>query len=216
LKHIPTQKELVYEQIKRAIIFGEIKPGDILKEIELSQMYNVGKTPIREALIILVHENYLKTIPRAGYVVIAPAVKDIMEMFHLRVVLEVEAVGQSVDRLSDQDIFNLIDHCREEKNLYENNDKESIREPGYQMNQAFHMAIAHGSGNTRLEKIVQQLMLELQRVLFNDPKLIEPTLVDHTQHEQILQYMLKRDKLKAQEAMRNHIEETRNRVVNRF
>jgi DNA-binding GntR family transcriptional regulator len=216
LKHIPTQKEIVYEQIKRAIIYNEIKPGEILKEIELSQMYNVGKTPIREALIILVHENYLKTIPRAGYVVVAPAVQDIMEMFHLRMILEVESVAQAIDRLSDEEIAQLIENCNEEMLLYQSDNKQKIRELGYGMNQDFHMAIAQASGNSRLALIVEQLMLELQRVLMNDPNLIEPTLVDHTQHESIIRFIQRRDKINAQEAMRKHIDDTRNRVIHRF
>ena len=216
MTHIPTQKELVYDQIKKAIIFNEIKPGEILKEIELSQKYNVGKTPIREALIILVHENYLQTIPRAGYVVVAPDVQDIMEMFHLRIILEVESVSQAVDRLSDQEISQLLDHCEKEKLLYQSNDRQQIRELGYGMNQDLHMAIARASGNTRLAQIVEQLMLDLQRVLLNDPNLIEPTLVDHSQHETILRYIQQRDKVNAQEAMRKHIEDTRNRIILRF
>jgi len=56
----------VYEQLKNAIISGEIKPGEILNEAVLAEKYEIGKTPTREALLLLANEDFLDSMPRVG------------------------------------------------------------------------------------------------------------------------------------------------------
>jgi DNA-binding GntR family transcriptional regulator len=65
----PTKKSIVYKKIKNSLISGEIKPGEIMKVI-LPIIFHIGKTPTREALIVLTHDNLLEALPRTGYIVI--------------------------------------------------------------------------------------------------------------------------------------------------
>lgn len=211
MKKQQTQKERVYDMIKWDIILGQIKPGDILNEIEMAKLYEFGKTPTREALLVLSHEKYLKPIPRVGYMVTEPAIQDIREIFHLRSLLEVEAIGQAVDRISEREIETLIKNNEEEREIYVSSSLDNIRGQALKLNQNFHVAIARAAGNARLAEIVQQLVQDLMRFLMMDPD-----LTDYTHHKFILGFIQQRDKAKAQEAMRNHIEETRSRVLNRF
>lgn len=66
MAHKPTKKILAYEQFKNAIISGEIKPGEILNEAVLAEKYGMGKTPAREALLLLANEDCLDSMPRVG------------------------------------------------------------------------------------------------------------------------------------------------------
>jgi DNA-binding GntR family transcriptional regulator len=52
---------------------------------------------------------------------------------------------------------------------------------------------------------------DMERLLFEDPYLADPA-----QHKQMLVSIKQRDKVQAQVAMRQHLEETRSRIVNRF
>jgi DNA-binding GntR family transcriptional regulator len=206
----PTKKEQVYERIHRAIITGELKPGEILNEAEIAAQFESGKTPTREALLLLTHEGFLDSLPRVGYIVSKPTMQDVLETFHLRIILEVEAIGLAVGRLSPEDIRRLQENNEEEGKLTASTiptDKAAASA----LNRDFHLTLARLSGNARLATLIQQLVDDMERMLVNDPYLADPS-----QHKKILDALLTQDKEQAQEAMRLHIEETRNRIVNRF
>jgi len=206
----PTKKEQVYERIRRAIITGELKPGEILNEAEIAAQFESGKTPTREALLLLTHDGFLDSLPRVGYIVSKPTMQDILEIFHLRIILEVEAIGLAAGRLSPEDIRHLQENNEEEEKLMVStnpNDKATASA----LNREFHLILARPSGNARLATLIQQLVDDMERMLVNDPYLTDPS-----QHKKILDALLTQDKEQAQEAIRLHIEETRNRIVNRL
>lgn len=62
----PTIKEQVYNSIKELILDGTFKQGQRLQEVTLSDMFNVSRSPIREAIIELVSEGLLESIPNKG------------------------------------------------------------------------------------------------------------------------------------------------------
>ncbi|NQU29950.1 MAG: GntR family transcriptional regulator [Anaerolineae bacterium] len=207
---VPTKKEQVYVRIRRAIISGDLTPGAILNESEIAAKFESGKTPTREALILLTHENFLEALPRVGYIVTKPTLQDILETFHLRLILEVEAIGLGVGRISPEEIGHLEKNIQEEELLAASFNPEQ-KDRASAINRDFHLVIARTSGNNRLMKYIQQLIDDMERTLVNDPYLADPN-----QHKKILEALLSKDNKLAKEAMYSHIEETRNRIVNRF
>jgi DNA-binding GntR family transcriptional regulator len=75
----------------------------------------------------------------------------------------------------------------------------------------FHLTIARAAGYNRLVDLVEKLLNELERVLAYDPNISEPQ-----QHAEILEGLKRPDKLGSQEAMRKHLEDTKNRSLSRF
>ena len=59
-------KEKAYDLIKHKIIYLEFKPGDYLEEKKLSELLDVSRTPIREALAKLESEIWVSSLPRKG------------------------------------------------------------------------------------------------------------------------------------------------------
>jgi DNA-binding GntR family transcriptional regulator len=207
-----SKKEKAYQAIKQAIIAGELEPAKIYSITELSERFEVGRTPAREALVILASEGLIDPIPRSGYQVTSLSVQDMLEIFHLRSVLEVEGVGLAVERISDEDIRLLEENSRQETalNLDTKAAAQSYRK-GYELNLEFHLTIARASGNNRLVDLLVKLLNELERVLAHDPQIAEPE-----QHAEIIESLKRRDKFGAQEAMRKHLEETKNHSLSRF
>jgi DNA-binding GntR family transcriptional regulator len=206
----PTKKTLVYEQLKNAIISGEIKPGEILNEAVLAEKYKMGKTPTREALLLLANENFLDSMPRVGYVVTRLTVQDMLEIFSLRILLEVEAIGIAAEKITEDCLAKLSANSQEEKALARQQADVTVLEKGHKLNREFHLIIAEAAGNHRLARLIRGLIDDLERALSFDPYIADPT-----QHVEIIRHLKNRDKVKAQDAMRRHIEETRNRILNR-
>ena len=75
---------------------------------DLANKHHIGITPTREALIVLTHDKLLEALPRTGYIVTKIMTRDILEVFHLRILLEVEAIGLAVEKITHKEIAELI------------------------------------------------------------------------------------------------------------
>jgi DNA-binding GntR family transcriptional regulator len=206
-----TKKSFVYELLKKKIISGEMNAGMILNEADLAQELDFGKTPTREALIMLSHDGFVDAMPRVGYVVTRLTIQDMLEIFALRILLEVDAIGTASERITESDINKLIANNQKEAALAKQKTDAAVSEQGYQLNCEFHLIIAEATGNHRLAHLIQSMMDDLERALSFDPYIADPS-----QHNEIILHLKNRDKANAQASMRRHIEETRNRIVNRF
>jgi DNA-binding GntR family transcriptional regulator len=208
------KKDEAYQAIKQAIIAGQLDPAQIYSISELSEAFKVGRTPAREALVILTSEGLIESFPRSGYQVKSLSIHDILEIFHLRSVIEVETVGLAAKRITDDDIRLLEENNRLEQELAlstgSHEPNKSYRK-GYELNLEFHLTIARAAGNNRMVDLVEKLLNELERVLAYDPYIAEPK-----QHTEILEGLKRRDKLGSQEAMMKHLEDTKNRSLSRF
>ncbi len=82
----------------------------------------------------------------------------------------------------------------------------------------FHRIIARASGNHRLADMVEKLLDELELVLGYDPHIarVEKANAAAKQHFEIIEGLRRRDKLGSQEAMKKHIENTKNSSLSRF
>lgn len=205
-----TKKLFIYNQVKQAIISGAIKPGEFLNEADLAEKYSMGKTPTREALLLLTHENLLESLPRVGYVVTRLTTKDFLEIYSLRVLLESEAIGLAAERITPEEIALLELNNQQEAQLFASNGNRQTSQ-AYRLNYEFHMLIAHASRNARLAKIISDLINDLERALSSDPY-----LADSDQHVEIINSLKAGDKVRAQEAMKAHLGETRLHILNRF
>ncbi len=207
----PTKKIHVYELLKQAIISGEIKPGEILNEANIARKYEIGKTPTREALLLLSHENLLDSMPRLGYVVSRLTTRDLLEIYSLRILLESEAAGLAAERISPEELAGLLENNRLEAELFKGDHSSASSNQAYRLNHQFHGAIARISGNSRLEKMIGDLIDDLERALSFDPYIADPA-----QHVEIINSLKAHDKIRAQDAMKAHLNETRLRILKLF
>jgi DNA-binding GntR family transcriptional regulator len=92
----PSRTEAVLDAIKRAILAGELRPGQSLVETELAQMLGVSKTPVREALKTLAGAGLVTMSPYRGATVRAIDPASAAAIYDLRLLLEPEAVRRAV------------------------------------------------------------------------------------------------------------------------
>jgi Transcriptional regulators len=97
-------KDRVYNIIKDQIIMGNLKPGERLREEELSKAMKISRAPIREALNRLERESFAELIPRKGAIVTSVSKKDIEDILKMRILLEPFAASESIQSIPEEEI----------------------------------------------------------------------------------------------------------------
>jgi DNA-binding GntR family transcriptional regulator len=193
----------IYRQIKEDIIRNVIEAGSIVVESELAHRYGCSKTPVREALTRLRHEGYVASIPRKGYVVTALTLRDVLEGYHLRGLLEGEAAEMAASRLTAEALREL------EACLVARSDGELSS-----LNRKFHMTVAEAAGNRKLKVFVVHLLEEMDRILSLDPAMWNADYMG--EHRDIVEALRVGDGEAARDAMVRHIEASKARVLGRI
>lgn len=155
-----TASSLAYQAIKRDIVECALRPASEVTERALMERYGFGKVPLREALIRLVHEGLVRSVPRSGYVISPITIQDVHDIFELRLMLEPKAARHAAGRVDQHSLMKLDAFCRAG---YEpgNRDSESAF---LRANRQFHVAIAQAAGNRRLAVVLSQLLEEMERL----------------------------------------------------
>ena len=201
LSQTPDSKQLqVYKLIRDAIVKNEFPPGTVMVERKLCDIYNVSRSPIRNALQQLTFEGLLTYMPGKGTVVPEFNLEDILEVYDLLEVLQVYATRQCIHQLDAVAVETKNMILTSERGALEKEDLYTAS----QWDQRFHDFIVDRSNNHRLKNLFDQL--NNQRVRFITPTLKD---TDHYQctlkeHEDIYRHIVDRDSDAAEAAVRRH------------
>jgi DNA-binding GntR family transcriptional regulator len=88
----------IVENLRGAILNGDIPPGTQVVEMSLAEQFGVSRGPLREAIRQLIEEGLLVTVPYTGTHVRELSVKDVHEIYSMRIALEIFAFEQVWDR----------------------------------------------------------------------------------------------------------------------
>ena len=97
-KQMNTVGSSTYQKIKRDIVFGTLEPGAKLKLEELRKRYEASPSTLRETLSRLDSEGFVSAREQRGFFVSAVSKEDLVEISHLRVLLECDALKTSVEK----------------------------------------------------------------------------------------------------------------------
>jgi DNA-binding GntR family transcriptional regulator len=197
--------------LKEEIVHWHYPPEHRLTEEELSKRFQVSRSPIREALRVLVSDGFLKRLPNRSYVVKQYTVEEIEELYEVRQALELYAV----ERLADKEL--PIHHKAELEDLLHTwtallNEPSKRPEEFAILDTLFHDTLARTFGNKSLLRNLRSIneRLTLFRLLdFENRARAEQTC---RQHLEILDRIMAHDGPGARAAMQGNIEEGRNNV----
>jgi DNA-binding GntR family transcriptional regulator len=158
-----------YEAIRDGILFHVFEPGTIITEGALGDRYGIGKTPVREALVKLEQEHLVESRPRKGYEVAPLTLARARDMFLVRRLLEPPAA-----RLAAQHGIDATELATVERLAAEETRRRSAVDPAdhnsviafVKANSAFHLRIAKASGSLMLERMLQEVIVKLDRYVF--------------------------------------------------
>lgn len=97
-----TMQQHAVEWLRRAIVAGELRPGQKVGQDEVAERIGVSIVPVREALRVLEQEGQLTYLPRRGYFVSDLRIEDLEEIYALRELLEARAVRKALPTLDDK------------------------------------------------------------------------------------------------------------------
>ena len=187
------------------IIKGKLRPGQRIKEQEISSQLGISRPPVREAFKILEAGGLIKREPRRGVLVSEVTKNDIWEIYTLKIALYTLAVSLAIDRISDNGIGKLEKIVAQmEMIAHDDSNPDIIKYE--ELNNVFHETTTILAGHGRLKKIVQSLNNQIKRVSYRSF-----TKAGHLQsscryHRQILEAIKARDKILAERLTKEHIE----------
>ncbi len=152
-------RDQIYPLVRRMILTGVIKPGDVIDEKAIAAQLNVSRTPVREAVKKLSDENLVEVVAQSGTRAARMNAKEIEEAFLIRRALEAESAAQAAMRMNQahadrlEDILMLHSRALERKKYV-----ESI-----ECDDDFHRYIAEISDLPRLWRAIEISKAQLDR-----------------------------------------------------
>jgi DNA-binding GntR family transcriptional regulator len=96
-----------YEILQGEILTCAVKPEQQIVQSQLAERYQVGTTPIREALQRLAQGGFVQPIPRFGYIVNPTPISDVHKIYELRSIVESAVARLAAVRGSQEQLNNL-------------------------------------------------------------------------------------------------------------
>lgn len=191
----------IAETLEQLVFSGEFRDGDRLDELKLAEQFRVSRTPIREALQVLVSSGMAEQIPRRGVFVRQPGPVELMEMFETMAELEASCGRLAATRITDMGLQKLVetnDKCQQALEALDHGRY-------YSENETFHQVIYRASANSYLEK--QALRLQNRLKAYRKMQLRFRGRLDQSmaEHVAIVEALQNGNPEAASNALRSHI-----------
>lgn len=191
----------IAKRMEEEILRGRARPGSRLDERELSERFQVSRTPVREALQRLSASGLAVARGRQGLQVAQMSVADLLDALSVVAELEALACVQASRRITPEQRELLQEAHVACGKASEKGDADAF----YDANIDFHNAIAEGCHNRVLQEELRRLSLKTapyRRTITFQPGRMASSQVEH---EQILQAISRNDPAAAGAVMRNHL-----------
>lgn len=218
----------VIEQISASIRQGLLKPGEKLPtESSMMSQHGVSRTVVREAISHLQASGLVQTRHGIGTFVLEPqpqgglgidaesilTLRDVLSILELRIGVETETAGLAASRRTDEQVGEL------RAALSEMHDAMAEGRSAVEADKRFHLLIAQATGNRYFLDILGQLgNAIIPRARLNTPVLEQDKPADflervNREHDDIFRAIERRDPEAARAAMRTHLSNSRERLV---
>lgn len=195
-------QDRAYSAIKGQILSCRLEPGSRVVAQELAEVVGVSRTPVREALSRLEQEDMVVRESGWGYVVKTVDLKDVMDLYRLREVLEVEAAVEAISCVDEARIAALSEILQRSQ--------EAVEVQPYSdflfLIRAFTASIAEMTGNRVLRDLIARITDRIQ--------IVGALMVRHNltrareilaENVRILEALERKDQAAVVDAMRTHI-----------
>lgn len=202
-------RDVVFNTLRRAILKGELKPGERLMEIALADKLGVSRTPIREAIRKLELEGLVVMAPRKGAKVASITERDLNDVLEVRKGMEVLAISLACKRITGEELEKLESIERSFQSLIESGNLTELAE----MDVKFHDTIYQATNNQRLVQLLNNLREQMYRYRMEYLKDIAVRRTLAEEHKAICEALRGRDESKAQNYVSVHIDNQQKAII---
>ncbi|GAB1477818.1 GntR family transcriptional regulator [Paracoccaceae bacterium] len=205
--NLQTLGQSVHDRLRNMILAGELPSGTPLQEKVFAERLGVSRTPVREAVARLTSEGLVTRSGGGVPTVNEISITEIMEILHVRKLLETEAARQAASVNAPAEPFLAM---RAKLAEYLKGERPGVAEYA-EFDETLHTLIARAADSALLTELIKGLKLKTR--IFGQgsiPERFEPGCHEHIE---IIEAILARDPARAEVAMRSHIENARAAIL---
>ena len=146
----------VASHLREQIISGKLKPGDFLRIDGIASELGVSTTPVREGLLLLQSESFVRLLPRRGFVVNSFNRDDLRDIFWAQAIVGAELAARAASKMSKEDLAKLQQLVAAHQKALKSGDEQHI-----QLGYEFHRFINLAAGSPRLALLLGSLSRQL-------------------------------------------------------
>ena len=154
-----TSGTAAYERLRDAIVRLELAPGAAVSEAQLVDGFGFSKAAVRAGLARLRADGLVVAEPRRGHVIAPVTMRDVLEIYDLRLLLEPPGTQAAVGRIERDELARLRTLAEPAVDF---DQAESLRR-FLSANRTIHLAIAEAAGNRRTARILERLLDDSER-----------------------------------------------------
>jgi len=194
--------EVVYRDLRHAIVTMELVPGTPIVERELTARYGISRTPLREAVLRLVEDRLVDVAPKSGTFVSRIPLSVVREGLVARKALEDVTVRAATEGASESELMGLDAIIQRQREMAAAGDEELF----HRADEDFHAAIAAAARYPGIWDMIQQMRIQIERyrrLTLPQPGRMELVVEEHIV---LLDAIRKRDPDLAAQRMREHLD----------
>jgi len=203
-------RDVVFQTLRKAILKGQLQPGERLMEVQLANKLGVSRTPIREAIRKLELEGLVTMIPRRGAEVAEITEKNMRDVLEVRRALEELAVKIACEKITEEELEQLRKVSKKFREVMHSDDLMLITETDV----AFHEIIYEATGNARLIQILNNLREQMYRYRVEYLKDYNSHGILAEEHDEIVNALCARQRERACKAIIAHIDNQEVSIIN--
>ena len=199
-------RDIAYEQLKHAIITGQIPAGSRIVETVYADQLHISRTPLREALRKLELDGLVHYELRRGVIVNAFTLSDIDEIFTIRNAMMMLLLPSVVEKAKPEDLDNLNTILKKMDAALEKDDCEALAI----LNRQFHDSFEHISDKKRILSVIdgqQEYIIRFSAVAIQS---LPHRQNAHEEHHEMVRLLEAKDLEALKTLMQNHLEDSKN------
>ena len=209
LKQPESLAKMAYEAIRKSILSGQWKIGELYNEKAIAADLGISRTPVREALLELASQDLIIFLPRRGLMVNRFTRRDVDEIFELRKAIELAAVEKITVTSPPFDLFEIEDALLSQRKAVKQKDYLAFMEA----DRLFHTSVSELTSNRRLIAILDNIR-DMIHVMGAKALALEGRAVEVIkEHQTILEAVKKGNIEEARRAMAYHLDQSKEAVV---
>ena len=203
--------EVVASALRKALLSGDLAPGDKLVEAEIARQMGISRGPVREAIRMLEQHGLVHIEPRKGACVASLSIQDVKEICTLRAALEGLAIrlGLENDGYDPATVSRLQDCIERMKASYTADDPVERLDP----DREFHRIVYEKAQHKLLSRVLSDLRAQIELfMVFTEFAQFEGPVMSES-HQPVLDAIIAKDADLAEQAVKDHIIQAGERLI---